>query len=220
MLKYELLPTDKVFPNGKPCLQLRALIDIPEIGVKIGDLGGFIEKENNLSHEGICWLFPKTNAYGKAKFSKKAVAYGGSFYGGTFYGGTFRGGDFYGGDFYGGTFRGGTFRGGDFYGGTFRGGDFYGGTFRGGDFYGGTFRGGDWKISPLQIQGSEYFVNVSSYTTLQIGCLNLTFDEWKSQFETIGKKQGYSDKQIKEYGLHIEHCKQWLIAQGLYAITT
>lgn len=36
--------------------QIRALIDIPAHNVKKGDLGGWIEKEENLSHEGNCWL--------------------------------------------------------------------------------------------------------------------------------------------------------------------
>lgn len=38
--------------------QIEALIDIPDIGVKAGDIGGFIEDESNLSHEGNCWVFP------------------------------------------------------------------------------------------------------------------------------------------------------------------
>ena len=36
--------------------QIRALVDIPAHNVKKGDLGGWIEKEENLSHEGNCWL--------------------------------------------------------------------------------------------------------------------------------------------------------------------
>lgn len=30
--------------------------DIPEIGVKKGDLGGYVEKEENLSHSGTSWI--------------------------------------------------------------------------------------------------------------------------------------------------------------------
>lgn len=36
--------------------RIRAVIDIPAHNVKKGDLGGWIEKEGNLSHEGNCWL--------------------------------------------------------------------------------------------------------------------------------------------------------------------
>ena len=100
--KYKLLKTDKVFPSGKPQKQLRALIDIPEIGVTAGDLGGFIEKESNLSHEGNCWIFKDAQAYGSAKFTETAVARGGVFRGGEFLGGAFHGGAFHGGEFHGG----------------------------------------------------------------------------------------------------------------------
>lgn len=37
--------------------QIRALIDIPEINVKAGDFGGYVQKESNLSHSGNCWIF-------------------------------------------------------------------------------------------------------------------------------------------------------------------
>ena len=37
-------------------LRITALIDIPYIGIRIGDRGGLIEKESNLSHEGNCWV--------------------------------------------------------------------------------------------------------------------------------------------------------------------
>lgn len=36
--------------------QIRALRDIPRHGVKMGDVGGYIFSEENLSHEGDCWL--------------------------------------------------------------------------------------------------------------------------------------------------------------------
>ena len=36
--------------------QIRALRDIPLHGVKTGDIGGYIFSEENLSHEGDCWL--------------------------------------------------------------------------------------------------------------------------------------------------------------------
>lgn len=36
--------------------RIRALVDIPEHKVHAGDIGGWVEKEENLSHEGKCWL--------------------------------------------------------------------------------------------------------------------------------------------------------------------
>ena len=32
-----------------------------------------------------------------------------------------------------------------------------------------------------------------------------TFAEWKKQFRAIGKREGYTAAQIKEYGLHIAY---------------
>ena len=46
MKKYEMIPDESGL------YRIRALIDIPAYGVEAGDLGGFIEKEDNLSHDG------------------------------------------------------------------------------------------------------------------------------------------------------------------------
>ncbi|WP_345119682.1 hypothetical protein, partial [Bartonella pachyuromydis] len=40
--------------------------------VKEGDLGGFIEKESNLSHDGNCWVYDNACAYGYARVSDNA----------------------------------------------------------------------------------------------------------------------------------------------------
>lgn len=57
--KYEFTSRTRVLGvKGQEVIlhEIKALIDIPEIGVKKGDLGGFIEEESNLSHEGLCWV--------------------------------------------------------------------------------------------------------------------------------------------------------------------
>lgn len=36
--------------------QIEALIDIPSMNIKVGDFGGWISCEQNLSHEGTCWI--------------------------------------------------------------------------------------------------------------------------------------------------------------------
>ena len=54
--KYEFTDETKFMENV--CLhRIRALVDIPAAKVKKGDLGGWIEREKNLSHEGSCWVF-------------------------------------------------------------------------------------------------------------------------------------------------------------------
>ena len=54
MKKYELTSNFKMC-SGKKIFQIRALVNL-ENGVKVGELGGWIEKEGNLSHNGNAWV--------------------------------------------------------------------------------------------------------------------------------------------------------------------
>ena len=56
MKKYELTSSVIIIEDGKVLYRIKALVDIPYHGVKIGDLGGFVEKEENLSHDGDAWI--------------------------------------------------------------------------------------------------------------------------------------------------------------------
>ncbi len=60
--------------------------------------------------------------------------------------------------------------------------------------------GGDWETSPLYIQGSKHEITNCSYGSLSIGCITHSFSEWKKLYKSIGKEQGYTPAQIKEYG--------------------
>ena len=53
MKKFELT-TDFKMHCGKKLFRIRALIDFGD--VKAGDLGGYIEREENLSHDGNAWV--------------------------------------------------------------------------------------------------------------------------------------------------------------------
>lgn len=55
--KYEILPGEISGPDGGGYYQIRALRDIPEIGVSKGDLGGFVSSQTSLSHNGNSWVF-------------------------------------------------------------------------------------------------------------------------------------------------------------------
>ena len=69
---------------------------------------------------------------------------------------------------------------------------------------GGAWVSGDaWETSPLYIQGSKHALTNSAYGFLNIGCIKLSFSEWKKQYKKVGKAQGYTPAQIKEYGLLI-----------------
>lgn len=50
--------------DGRVLYRILALRDFGN--VKIGDLGGWIEKENNLSHDGNCWVADDACVYGNA----------------------------------------------------------------------------------------------------------------------------------------------------------
>lgn len=54
--------------------RIQALRDFGDI--KAGDLGGYIESEANLSHEGNCWVFDNAKVFGSAKVGGKAEVYG------------------------------------------------------------------------------------------------------------------------------------------------
>ena len=54
MKKYELTSNFKMC-LGKKIFQIRALVNLKN-GVKVGELGGWIEKEENLSHIGDAWV--------------------------------------------------------------------------------------------------------------------------------------------------------------------
>lgn len=49
-----------------------ALRDIPEKMVKKGDIGGYVESEANLSHEGSCWISKGSRVFGNARVEEDA----------------------------------------------------------------------------------------------------------------------------------------------------
>lgn len=68
--KYEL--TDQgTFYDDRLVIRIRALRDFAD--VKKGDLGGFIEEEENLAHSGNCWVYDKAMVCGKARVRDNAT---------------------------------------------------------------------------------------------------------------------------------------------------
>ena len=53
--------------------RIKALIDFGN--VKAGDLGGYIESEDNLSHDGNCWVYDDAKVYGNAVVGDNAMVY-------------------------------------------------------------------------------------------------------------------------------------------------
>lgn len=54
--------------------RIRATVEFGR--VKIGDLGGWIEKEENLSHENEAWVYDNAKVYGNAQVCGDAKVYG------------------------------------------------------------------------------------------------------------------------------------------------
>ncbi|MBR6133984.1 hypothetical protein IKQ38_00705 [Candidatus Saccharibacteria bacterium] len=79
--KYEFTGEQKHY-DGITLNRIRALVNIPKYGVKAGDLGGWIQSENNLSQDGQCWVsgnawvFAEGCVYGDALVSDNTWVYG------------------------------------------------------------------------------------------------------------------------------------------------
>src|SRR5260363_74987 len=63
--KCELLKEDCIEYDGRTLSRLRAVRDYR--GMKKGVLGGYIEKEENLSHEGEAWVYDNARVFGDAR---------------------------------------------------------------------------------------------------------------------------------------------------------
>lgn len=71
--KYEL--TDEVLKHaGRVLHRIKAVSSFGD--VKEGDLGGWVESEDNLSQEGECWLYGESKVYERARVSGDAVLSG------------------------------------------------------------------------------------------------------------------------------------------------
>lgn len=63
MKKFELT-TESIEKFGRKLFRIRALINFGN--VKAGDLGGYLEKESNLSHDGSAWVYDNACVFGNA----------------------------------------------------------------------------------------------------------------------------------------------------------
>lgn len=71
--KYKLTE-ETINVNGKTLYRIEALKDFGYI--KKGDKGGFVEKEENLSQSGDCWVYDNAKVYNNAKVFDNADIYG------------------------------------------------------------------------------------------------------------------------------------------------
>lgn len=70
MKKYQLLENDFINYKSTKLYRIKSLIDFSTI--KAGELGGYIESEDNLSHEGNCWVADDAKVYQNARVFENA----------------------------------------------------------------------------------------------------------------------------------------------------
>jgi hypothetical protein len=73
MLKKYELTKETISIEGHTIHRIRALRDFGD--VKAGDLGGYVESEENLSHDGNCWIYDDAKVFGHAKVLDNALIY-------------------------------------------------------------------------------------------------------------------------------------------------
>ena len=81
--KYEILPEPIAAPNGEVCYRIKALKDIPVVGVEKGDLGGCVSNATSLSHSGSSWIFEGGFVVGNAIVEDDAIVGDGALVGDT-----------------------------------------------------------------------------------------------------------------------------------------
>ncbi|MTU21551.1 hypothetical protein GMD32_08450 [Parasutterella excrementihominis] len=72
--KFELLLDDTIEVFGRKLFRIKAKINFGS--VKVGEIGGYIEKEENLSEHGDAWVCGDARVYGNALVYGNARVYG------------------------------------------------------------------------------------------------------------------------------------------------
>lgn len=70
MKKYRLLKDQVIEFEYHKLYRIEALRDFGN--VKKGDIGGYVQTEDNLSHEGLCWIYDDAKAYDQSRVSGNA----------------------------------------------------------------------------------------------------------------------------------------------------
>lgn len=77
--KYGLVEEDSIVIGGRTLYRIRAVRDIyfdGDMVVESGEMGGYVESENNLSHEGSCWVYDDAKVYSDAIIVEDAIVSG------------------------------------------------------------------------------------------------------------------------------------------------
>jgi hypothetical protein len=74
--KYEFTGETLQLVEGNLLHRIWALIDIPRHGVKVGDVGGWVESTLNLAHEDEAWVGGDARVFGCALIAENALVTG------------------------------------------------------------------------------------------------------------------------------------------------
>ena len=183
--------------------RIRCVIAYEQFEVEIGDLGGWIEKESNLS--GNAWVYGNAQVYGDARVSGDAQVSGDArVYGNArVYGDARVFGDArVSGDalVYGDAWVSGDAR---VYGNAW----VYGDAQVSGDA---QVFGDAWDTSPLYIQGSRWSLCMVTKSKLKVGCQIHTLKAWSRIYRDVAKYHNAEDI-LEEYLLYFDvFCKRYL----------
>src|SRR5690554_3045133 len=72
--KFELVPDQSIEFFGRTLFRIRALILFGD--VRAGEIGGYVEKETNVDHDGNAWVYDNARVYGDAQVYGNAQVYG------------------------------------------------------------------------------------------------------------------------------------------------
>lgn len=71
--KYKLLENDTITVDGRTLYRIEALKDFAD--VRKGGRGGYVESEDNLSHDGNCWVFDNARVSDNVLVRDDALVY-------------------------------------------------------------------------------------------------------------------------------------------------
>jgi len=153
-------PTENLFR----IIALRDFLD-----VKSGDIGGWIESDKNLSHEGLCWVFGDARVYGDARvFGNAQVSDNARVYGDA--------------RVFGDAWVFGNAR-----------------VFGDARVFGNAWVCKSKHTTKVKyFSPSKHSITIDG-EYLNIGCMSLTVKEWLKDGEEISRKNEYTDEQIEEY---------------------
>ena len=192
--KFKLTKETKVTLEGVTLFRIECTESFKDI--KKGDKGGWIEKESNLS--GDAWVYGNAMVYGNALVYGNAMVSGNARVSG--YAMVYGNAEVYGNAGVSGNAR--VSGDAEVYGYAL----VYGDAMVSGNagVYGDADVSGDaWDKTPPLFHGTKHSISESKKGFLKIGCMELSFSEWKKKYKEIGKKQGYSENEIEEYGIII-----------------